>query len=193
MRVLNLVISIVALVVVSSCEEAPLKQPKPRMYFRIAMPPHAYDKANIDCPYTFEKPTYSYIDTIRRNRPSEHCWNDIVIPAINARIHLSYKIIHNDLATHIEDMHKLAFVHDVKADDIMAKEISNPAKKVYGLLYDITGNAASPYQFYLTDSTSKLVRGALYFDAKSVRDSLDPLVDFAKQDIDRLVETFEWK
>jgi gliding motility-associated lipoprotein GldD len=53
--------------------------------------------------------------------------------------------------------------------------------------------AASPYQFYLTDSTTHWLRGSLYFDAIPNNDSLAPVIDFVKTDIQHIFETMHWK
>ncbi|NOZ45910.1 MAG: gliding motility lipoprotein GldD, partial [Chlorobi bacterium] len=64
---------------------------------------------------------------------------------------------------------------------------------VYGILYDIKGNAASSINFFVTDSTQHFLRGALYFNSKPNKDSLAPVVDFIRKDIVHLMETFKWK
>ncbi|MCR5455573.1 MAG: hypothetical protein K6F33_11355, partial [Bacteroidales bacterium] len=64
---------------------------------------------------------------------------------------------------------------------------------VYGLLYGIKGNVASPLQFYITDSTRHFLRGSLYFNCSPNKDSLAPSVEFVRQDIERLFETLIWK
>jgi len=69
----------------------------------------------------------------------------------------------------------------------------NPARNVYGVLYDIKGDAASNIQFIATDSTNHYLRGALYFRAAPNEDSLAPLVKFARKDIEHLIETLRWE
>jgi gliding motility-associated lipoprotein GldD len=65
---------------------------------------------------------------------------------------------------------------------------------VFGLVYEISGSdAASTYQFYLTDSTKNFVRGALYFDLVPNNDSLAPVIDFLKKDVEHMITTFRWK
>jgi gliding motility-associated lipoprotein GldD len=54
-------------------------------------------------------------------------------------------------------------------------------------------SAASPYQFYLTDSTRHFLRGSLYFDAIPNNDSLAPVIEYVKTDIQHLFETITWK
>ena len=84
--------------------------------------------------------------------------------------------------------------HIPKASSIENKIYENPEKRIYGLTYTIAGvDAASPYQFYLTDSTKHFIRGALYFNTIPNNDSLAPVIEFLKEDINHLIETFEWK
>ena len=58
---------------------------------------------------------------------------------------------------------------------------------------EVTGNAASPLQFYLTDSIHHFVNGALYFEVQPNYDSILPAVKFIEKDIKHLMETLEWK
>ncbi|MEL6972389.1 MAG: hypothetical protein AAFO02_19640, partial [Bacteroidota bacterium] len=69
----------------------------------------------------------------------------------------------------------------------------NTDNGVSGIAFDIDGPAASPFQFFLTDSTQHYVRGSLYFNTKTRADSLAPVIDFVRTDILHLIETFEWK
>lgn len=98
-----------------------------------------------------------------------------------------------DVNHYLEDARTMVYKHTVKADAINEKAFINKEKKVYGVLYDIKGNAASSVQFYLTDSVTHFLRGALYFNAEPNKDSLAPAIKFIHQDIERLIETFQWK
>jgi gliding motility-associated lipoprotein GldD len=69
----------------------------------------------------------------------------------------------------------------------------NEKERVYGILYDIKGNSASSLQFYLTDSSRHFFRGALYFNVQPNKDSLAPVIDYFREDIIYLIETFSWK
>jgi gliding motility-associated lipoprotein GldD len=55
------------------------------------------------------------------------------------------------------------------------------------------GNTASPIQFYLTDSTKDFFRAALYFNNIPNQDSLAPVIDYLREDIMMMMETFRWK
>jgi len=52
---------------------------------------------------------------------------------------------------------------------------------------------ATPYQFFLTDSTHHFFRGALYYDATPNQDSLAPVNAFLLEDIQHILNTFRWK
>lgn len=168
--------------------------PKPRGYFKIELPEKSYQSYQSDCPYSFDYPVYAQVlqDSASNARP---CWLDVSYPQFNGRIHLSYqtissKKIFNEL---IEDARTFAFKHTVKATAIDEAVISYPDKKVYGIYYSIDGNTASSVQFFLTDSTHNYLRGALYFNEQPRLDSIQPVLEFIKKDIDVMIKTFKWK
>lgn len=166
--------------------------PKPRGYFRIGLPEKNYTKFDTAFPYKFDYPTYTQIKQ-DKSRHSEKYWINIDYPELNGRIHISYKTINNNIGQILEDTRNLAYKHTIKADAINERMFVKPEKGVYGILYEIEGNAASAVQFFLTDSTSHYLRGALYFNVEPNKDSLAPVLAFVKEDIIRLIETFEWK
>lgn len=169
--------------------------PKPRGYFRIALPEKKYILLDSVYPYKFEYPAYASI-TNDPLSPQEKNWINIEMPGFHGRIHISYKQLTdiNSLIKFTEDTRTLALKHMAKASGIRNIAIDDPARKMYGLVYEINGmGAASPYQFYLTDSTRNFLRGSLYFDAVPNNDSLAPVIEFVKSDIQHLFETINWK
>jgi len=166
--------------------------PKPKSYFRIDFPERNYQRFDSLCPYVFEFPTYS---SIEEPKNTDYCWKNIYLKNFNARIYLSYKniSISDSLHKFIEDSHTLAYKHSIKADAISEQIFINEDKKAYGILYVIKGNAATPLQFHITDSTKNFLRGSLYFNNVPNKDSLAPVIDFLKTDIIHLMETLEWK
>jgi gliding motility-associated lipoprotein GldD len=168
------------------------RTPRPRGYYRIAFPEKNYQSLPMQLPYTFQIPTYSYpeADSLNLNQPY---WITIQIPANHAQIHISYIKLHQNLAEHTEFSRTLAYKHTEKATSIDEQVFVNKAKKVYGTLYTIKGDAASPMQFYLTDSVSNFLRGALYIKEVPNADSLSPVINFLSQDVLQLVESTEWK
>lgn len=106
---------------------------------------------------------------------------------------MSYLTIDTNLSVYVEECRRFVVEHEIKASAINEQQVMNTKDRIFGTIYDIEGNAASNMQFYLTDSTSHFVRGALYFYAVPNKDSLQPVVNFVKEDIKHLIETFRWK
>ncbi len=167
--------------------------PKPRGYFRIVFQEKSYHRFDsTGMPYRFDIPDYGRI-VPDRDRITEPYWVNLKIPAHKAEVHLSYKKIDHNLDQLMEDSRTLAYKHTIKADAINERVVVYPEKKVYGTIYQIDGNAASPLQFYLTDSTQNFLRGALYILEIPNIDSLRPVIDYLTPDIIRLIESTEWK
>jgi gliding motility-associated lipoprotein GldD len=186
-KLLYLIIIITAFV---SCKKE--YTPKPRGFFRIDLPEKKYTSTPDILPYKFEVADNSVI--IRNRKAKEELyWINIEYPQYKATIYVSYKKIHNNLETYINDSREFVYKHTIKADAIIEDVFVNEDKKVYGIKYDIQGDAASNTQFFLTDSTHNFLRGALYFNVVPNKDSLAPVLSYINKDIIHLMETFEWK
>ena len=183
-------IFIITLCLIISCTQT--YTPKPRGYFRLDFPSKEYQHFDSTCPFTFEYPKYGQIER-DLNKNAEPCWINISFPGYKSKIHLSYKSINSNSAQFIEDSHTLAYKHAIKADAIDELLVDYPERKVYGIIYDIRGNAASSVQFYLTDSLRHFLRGSLYFETSPNKDSLAPAIDFFRKDVEKLINTLEWK
>jgi gliding motility-associated lipoprotein GldD len=172
--------------------------PKPRQFFRIDFPEKTYHPLKNGFPYQFDIPDYSKIVQDVDN-PDQPNWINISVPANKAEIHISYYDLASQESSNrvllnkfMEDSRTLAYKHSQKADAIQEQVFMNPANNVFGLIYKIEGNAASPFQFFLTDSTNHFLRGALYIRDIPNIDSLKPVIDFLETDIVRLIETTTW-
>ena len=172
--------------------------PKPRGFFRIGFPDKSYTIIDEKFPYRFEIPRYSVVTPDNRN-PAHPWWINVEIPDNKAEVHISYyQLTNNDinkrqhLAQLMEETRELAYKHSIRANAIEEQLYQNPDTEVYGILYHIEGNAASPMQFFLTDSTNHFLRGALYIRATPDIDSLKPVVEFLGYDVVHLIETTSW-
>ena len=186
-----LTLTILCLIVLAACKND--YYPKPKGYFRINLPEKEYIKFDSSFPYSFEYPVYAKV--LPDNHPqAEKYWINITYPQFNGTLYMSYKSIDTNLNKYLEDTRTMVMKHIPKASSIENQQYQNDISKVYGLTYTISGvAAASPYQFYLTDSSDHFVRGALYFNTVPNNDSLAPVIAFLKDDINHLIETFEWK
>lgn len=167
--------------------------PKPLAYFRIDLPQKKYSLFSDSCPFEFEYPSNYALVLADSDNNAEPCWKNIVCPRFRAEINISYKHIDNNLEKYLDDSWMLATKHQVKASGMSEMPIKRDSAKVYGLMFEIEGNAASNLQFYITDSTNYFLRGALYFYAKPNYDSLSPVIDFLKKDVERMITTLRWK
>ena len=68
----------------------------------------------------------------------------------------------------------------------------DPLNTVYGMYYEVIGDAASQAQFYLTDSVQHFLTGSLYFRAKPNYDSIYPSAVYIQNDIRVLMESLRW-
>lgn len=166
--------------------------PKPRGYFRIDFPQKQYIQYQDDCPYTFEYPAYGTVlpDDLYL---SETCWININFPKYKGKLHISYKSVNDNIGLLLEDSHTLAYKHTIKADAINETLFLDRENRVYGVLYDIEGDAASAVQFFITDSIQHFLRGALYFNLQPNSDSLAPVIEFFREDVIHLIETVQWQ
>ena len=142
--------------------------------------------------YEFEIPEYALVE-IDSSRGSEPGWINLVIPHLNGTIHMSYKPVMGNLEDYITDSRTLVYKHTVKAEGIEESPFIYRDKRQFGMVYDLKGNVASAVQFFVTDSTDHFLRGSLYFNSRSNRDSLNPVIDFIREDIIHMIETTKWK
>jgi len=192
-----LLLTLAALLTACNSGEPPI--PKPRSYPRVMYPERAYEKVKADyCPFSFDKPVSAAMrqeESFFEETPPDECWFDLKLAeGLNGSVHFSYYPISSmaDFEGHRDQAFKLTGKHMERASNIEEIVISRPEANVHGVAFDVTGPAASPFQFFLTDTTHHFLRGALYFDAVVNPDSLRPIVKFAKVDVFRFIESVEW-
>lgn len=183
-----------------SCGDGAIPIPKPRSYPRVLFPERAYERVSTEyCSFSFDKPVSASLqreELFFDEVPPDSCWFDLRFDAaLNGSIHFSYYPIDSyDTWEGLRDeAFKLVGVHNDRASTIEEIAIHRDEQDVHGIAFDIAGPAASPFQFFLTDSTSNFLRGALYFDTEVRPDSLAPIIEYAKEDIFRIVESLQWE
>lgn len=184
-RILIAIIACIAPLFMTACKDDVI--PKPSSYLRLDYPMAKYADFENNCPFTFEMNADAFI------KGEKDCGFTITYPKMKATIYLTYKPVNNNLNALLKDAQKLTFEHVIKADDILEQPYLNPEKKVYGMFYQVDGNAATNSQFYATDSTKHFLTAAVYFYAKPNFDSIMPAASYIKNDMQRLLETLKWK
>lgn len=181
-----------------ACNDEAIYTPKPRAFPKIELPEKAYQPFDKDyCKFTFEYPEYAKVvqDTLFFDeRPKNPCWFDLQVLDLNAFIHFSYIPISekDKFDKLVSDAFRLTNKHNIKADYIEQIPIRKP-NGIGGYVFDVDGPVASPFQFFLTDSTDHFLRGALYVKDKARPDSLAPIYAYLKTDMMHLINTFEWE
>ncbi len=172
--------------------------PKPKAYLRLEYPDAKYDKEDIaKMPFTFDRNALGEemrTKTLKAETTSYGVTIDY--PKLKGSIYLTYKGIENDpkhLNTFLRDAQNFTQEHTQKADEIIEQPYVNDERKVYGMFYEVGGNAASQSQFYVTDSINHFLVGSLYFDTNPNYDSILPAAHYLQKDIQQIMESVKWK
>jgi gliding motility-associated lipoprotein GldD len=188
--------SLILVFALISCGEE-VSTPRPRAYPRIEFPTRSYKPFDKEyCHFTFEMPSYTVVEqdtSFFGEKPDDPCWFSLNYPQWGGSIYMTYKPLNatNTLDKLANDSYNLTNKHNVKADAITDYTIKN-ANGLGGVIFEVEGNVASFFQFYLTDSTKNYVRGAMYFRAKANADSLAPAANFVKEDVLHIINTFKF-
>ncbi len=171
-----------------SCKDEVL--PKPKAQLRLNYKKAIYENTDTDCAFNFKKNKIAYL-----KRVSKHgfCGFRIQYPNLDATIYLTYRPVQSDLDKLLKDAQNLTYEHVVKADNITSQVYSNSSQHVHGMVYKVSGDAASASQFYLTDSTHHFLLGSVYFNTKPNFDSILPGIKYLENDLQTMIESLQWK
>lgn len=170
-----------------SCKEN--FKPKPKALLSLQYPTPKYQTLNNNCPYSFEVNEMAHVVPSRNKIP---CWINLEYELLQGSIYLTYQPVKNNLDSLLTDAQNLPLKHTIKADAIEGDIYTNEYHKTYGMFYEVSGNAASQAQFYLTDSTKHFITGSVYFNTRPNYDSIIPAAAYLKNDIKHLMESLEW-
>ncbi|WP_086475809.1 MULTISPECIES: gliding motility lipoprotein GldD [Arenibacter] len=159
--------------------------PKPKAQLRLEYPETEYTTYSAD---------YFSLDRNAMARITSRTNHSFVLdyPQMQGAIFITYKEVDGNLDKLLTDAQRLSYEHVVKADNILEQPFVNEEDRVFGMYYEVKGNAASQAQFYATDSTGHFLTGSLYFHAKPNYDSVLPAAAYLQNDIRRIMETLKW-
>lgn len=168
--------------------------PKPPTYLRLDLPEHSYKKyKDENGHYSFEIPKIFTIKKVYDQDKKITLNKDIDLGPLNGVMFLSYIQMDKPLKDYIDYAINKVEDHKIKASAIEDELIIRGKDKVYGTFFELQGDVASPFQFYLTDSVSKFVSGVVYLNKTPKYDSLKPSLEYLKVDLKQFVNTFNWK
>jgi len=190
-----------------SCKPKALPEPKPMGYFRIDLPEHKYKSLDaaqtLPCkqaemvvtpPFTCEQSVHA--KTTMELHQDNCIWMNVSYPKLGASFRFTCFEVKNadSLRKLMISEDKMVKFHYQKADDVQYSVINDPDARLWGQTYEIFGReVATPFQFWLTDSANRFVRATLYFDGVPNNDSLQPVIQYLKEDAMHLINTFAWK
>ncbi len=168
-----------------SCKDDVL--PKPSGELRLEYENPKYIPLQTNCPFTFEYSDKAII------KSKDSCWYDVKYPKMKAVIYITYYRLQGNLKQQIKQAEKIVYDHTIKASNIKPQLFINKEHKTYGTLFKLSGEAATNFQFYVTDSTQNFLVGSVYFRTVPKPDSLQPAIDYIEKDVKRMIETIQWK
>lgn len=188
MKISSILVLLTTLII--SCEEKNYV-PKPPTYLKINLPERSYDTytAEDDCNFTFNKVSYFNVKSAQQNT----CNKDIVLEGLNGTLHLSVIDMDTTLGMYINHAIDKVGEHKIKASAIIDTNIIRQEDRVFGTFYELQGNVASPFQFYVTDSTDRFFSGVVYFNTRPNYDSIKPTLNFVKKDLIEFMKTVNWE
>lgn len=184
----KLVFTALLLVLCISCADDP--QPKPKAFLSLQYPEAEYEQVKNDCPFQFEKNKWAQLENAPGGRD---CWLNLKYELLDGAIFITYRPVQNNLDSLLRDAQKLPLQHTIKADAIEGDIYTNTYHQTYGMFYEVSGNAASQAQFYITDSVNHFLTGSVYFNARPNFDSILPASEYLKKDMRHLMETLSWE
>ncbi len=189
---MKLFLSIILLFVLFSCgEDTPV--PKPPTYLRLDLPEHSYRKAE-SCQFTYQLAREYRNEQEQRGQQGD-CSFELDLGRLNGKLYVFYYPIKtgDTLSKFINFANDKVDDHKLKATAINDEKILRPKDRVFGTFFELQGEVATNFQFYLTDSVSHFVRAELLLNARPNYDSLRPSLDYLKKDLLKIVNTLEWK
>ena len=189
MKLLKVSLTILIASFTSCNNEEP--HPKPKSYLRIDLPKKEYYSVNSStCPFAFDIPNYASWQ--KRFKNNNDCSKAVIFPQFKAEILCDYINVDNDISEISEVFRNKMYDHSFKSTAIIERSWFNDSNNVYGITYEVKGNTACNYGFFLTDSLNHVFVGQLLFQSKPNYDSLSPMIKFVIEDAENLVESFNW-
>ncbi len=173
-----------------SCNSNASLESKPWGYPRLDLPKNYGYKTfeNKTCPFTFQYPDFGMITRDQQ----DSCWTDISFPVFDAKWHISHHDItqKKDRQSHYEDFRKLVFKHVKKASTIADYPFETSQGK--GIRYELYGNVGAPVEIFFYNDKHTMTAD-FYLNTAIKNDSLDPVIQLMKVEMDKMVQSFKWK
>jgi gliding motility-associated lipoprotein GldD len=185
------ILIIVGVLLMVACTEESYT-PKPPTYLRLELPEPTYSKYDDSCAYNFNL-SQLYEVTNAPDQMEGTCHKRIDLGPLNGMAYIRYWDMSQPLAFYVNSANDEIDKHKLKADNIINETIIRPDDRVFGSFFELQGDVATPFQFYLTDSTTRFLYCEVLFNSTPNYDSLRPTLDYLKRDLDEFVNTLDWE
>ena len=189
----NLLIALCFIVLlVSACNDSK-PVPKPSSFLRTEFPEHSYRPYLSPQNFRFELADL-YMPKSFQQAKTNYSIQEIDLGPLNGTLFLYYLQIPNkdSLPDIINFANDKVDEHKIMADKIDFEQIIQPQKNVYGTFFELKGNVATNFQFYLTDSMKHFLRGEVLLNCRPNYDSLRPTLQYLKTDLKLMLNSFQW-
>lgn len=189
----NLLIALCFIVLlVSACNDSK-PVPKPSSFLRTEFPEHSYRPYLSPQNFRFELADL-YMPKSFQQAKTNYSIQEIDLGPLNGTLFLYYLQIPNkdSLPDIINFANDKVDEHKIMADKIDFEQIIQPQKNVYGTFFELKGNVATNFQFYLTDSMKHFLRGEVLLNCRPNYDSLKPTLQYLKTDLKLMLNSFQW-
>jgi gliding motility-associated lipoprotein GldD len=165
--------------------------PKPHGYPKINYPEKNYKTVATKCPFELTIPTYA---SLNPDTTTDSCWYNLNFLPFDATLHLTYMGFNslNELDSLTEDAYTMAMKHTIKATEIREIDQVDTSSGNLIMKYDLFGNTATPFNFYITDGKKHFLRGSFYFNQHTKTDSVEPIYRFIMTDLEKLIANLRW-
>lgn len=192
MKVTKLISILTLLLFSVACSEG-ITIPKPPTYLRLDLPNHTYQIFQDSvCSYHFELASIYSAKSVYDHDKKLTCNKDINLGPLNGMLFFSFIDMDKPLGEYVNYAINKVDEHKIKATAIEDSIIIRGKDRVFGTFFELQGDVATPFQFYLTDSTKHFVSGVVYLNKTPKYDSLKPSLEYLKKDLYHLMETFHW-
>ena len=192
MNLIRFSVLILVLGLFAGCDEY-VPTPRKHAFPRMDLPTQDerdYLPLNLEsCPFNFSYPVGGNIE----GKMKDSCVMDINFPAYNLTWHLTYRHIPTSgkpHGVHFEEFRRLIYKH-AKKGRIQEANYQTPAGQ--GRWFEIYGEVGTPAQVFFTDSLQEnLLMISMYYQDATTRDSLQPLTNYMKEELDHAFQTLNW-
>lgn len=185
--------AILSLLLLSHCQQSPAAFPRPWGFHRIPFPDSTTHTryASPYCGFSFEYPDFGEILL----ETKDSCWVDFYFPRYQCKWHVTYYETApggKDRNTYFEDHRAMIYKHSKKATMIQPNFFE--VAQGYGTFYEVSGNVGTPAQFFISDTTDRhILMTSFYFDTALKNDSLQPIIQYMKGELQHMISSLRWQ